>query len=133
MDKLRNQLPDSSSGFFDDEAMSDLPSCVFANHHQINSSQMALNNLGMSNGQSVNNSLRLNTNNFKIQHFMHHSNEISDITATSSPIHQSFNGNIKGSRQHATRERKRTNGNRNAPNGKKFLFKTQIEFNFSFK
>lgn len=124
MEKLsRNQLPDSSSGFFDDEAMSDLPSCVYANvhHHQLNSNQISLNNLGMpSNGAqpSINNNLRMNANSFKMQHFMHHSGDLSDVpaTSTSSPS-LSFNGPLKGgSRQHGTvRERKRTM--RSQPNG----------------
>jgi hypothetical protein len=120
MDKLSRQLPDSSSGFFDDEAMSDLPSCVYANvhHHQMNPNQISLSNLGMqSNGSQppINNNLRMSANNFKIQHFMHHSNELTDVpaTSTSSPS-LSFN-NVKNSRQHGTRERKRTL--RSAPNG----------------
>jgi hypothetical protein len=135
MDKLnRSQLPDSSSSpplnglfhNFDDEAMSDLPSCVYANvhhHHQLNSGQIPLNSLAMtSNGNqssSLNNSLRMNANNFKIhQHFMHHSGDISDVptTSTSSPSLSTFSGPIKNNRQHgAVRERKRTL--RSAPNG----------------
>lgn len=134
MEKLnRSQLPDSSSSpplsgifhNFDDEAISDLPSCIYANvhhHHQLNSGQMALNALGMTGngGQSpsANGNLRMNANNFKLhQHFLHH--EISDAPATStssSPSVNSFGGPIKSARQHgAVRERKRTL--RSAPNG----------------
>lgn len=135
MDKSnRSQLPDSSSSpplsglfhSFDDENMSELPSCVFANihhHHQLNSSQMSMNSIGMtSNGNqspSVNNNLRMNANTFKIhQHFMHHSAEISDVptTSTSSQSMSNFSGPMKNSRQHGSaRERKRTL--KSAPNG----------------
>src|SRR5690349_7119515 len=136
MEKLnRSQLPDSSSSpplggifhNFDDEAMSDLPSCIYANvhhHHQLNSNQIALNSLGMaSNGNqapSGNITLRMNPNNFKLhQHFLQHAGEISDAPATSTSSSSSLNnfgGPIKNSRQHsAVRERKRTM--RSAPNG----------------
>lgn len=145
MDKLnRSQLPDSSSSpplsglfhNFDDEVMSDLPSCVYANvhqHHQLNSGQMSLNTLGMaSNGNhspSLNNNLRMNSNSFKIhQHFMHHSGEISDVptTSTSSPSLTTFSGPIKNSRQHGVvRERKRTM--RSAPNGYLLEMKTMLK------
>ena len=139
MDKVnRSQLPDSSSSpplggifhNFDDEGMSDLPSCIYANvhhHHQLNPGQISINNLGMMpNGNlspSSNNNLRMNSNNFKMhQHFMHHTGEISDTPATStsssSPMN-SFGGPIKNNRQHgAVRERKRTM--RSAPNGYDF-------------
>jgi hypothetical protein len=135
MEKLnRPQLPDSSSSpplsglfhTFEDDAMSDLPSCVYANvhhHHQLNSGQISLNNLGLtSNGNqspSLNNNLRMNANSFKMhQHFMHQSSEISDApaTSTSSPSLSNFSGPIKNNRQNgAVRERKRTM--RSAPNG----------------
>jgi hypothetical protein len=136
MEKMnRNQLPDSSSSpplsgifhNFDDEAMSDLPSCVYANvhhhhHHQMNPGQISINSLGMNsnNGnQSPNNNLRMNSNSFKMhQHFLTHvGTEISDAPATStSSSMQSFGGPIKNNRQQgAVRERKRTM--RSAPNG----------------
>lgn len=135
MEKLnRSQLPDSSSSpplggifhNFDDEVMSDLPSCIYANvhHHQLNSSQIALNSLGMnasgSQSSSASSSLRMNSNNFKLhQHFLQHAGDISDAPATStssSSTMNTFGGPIKNSRQHgAVRERKRTM--RSAPNG----------------
>lgn len=136
MEKLnRSQLPDSSSSpplggifhNFDDDAMSDLPSCVYANvhhhHHQLNPAQISINSLGMTHSgnqsPSANNSLRVNANNFKLhQHFLHHSGEISDTpaTSTSSPSLATFGGPIKNNRQHGVvRERKRTM--RSAPNG----------------
>lgn len=135
MEKLnRSQLPDSSSSpplsgifhNFDDEAMSDLPSCIYANvhhHHQLNSGQISINSLGMmpsgNQSPSANNSMRMNANSFKIhQHFMHHG-ELPDApaTSTSSPVMSNFSGPIKNSRQNsaAVRERKRTM--RSAPNG----------------
>lgn len=134
MEKMnRSQLPDSSSSpplggifhNFDDEGMSDLPSCIYANvhhHHQLNSGQISIGNLGMGNGNQSpsNNNLRMNGNNFKIhQHFMHHSGDIADAPATStssSPSLNTYGGPIKNSRPHGSvRERKRTM--RSAPNG----------------
>lgn len=137
MEKLnRSQLPDSSSSpplggifhNFEDEAMSDLPSCIYANvhhhHHQMNPGQISLNNLGMSsNGNqslSANNNLRMNVNSFKIhQHFLNHGGEMSDAPATSTSASSSmstFGGPIKNNRQQgAVRERKKTM--RSAPNG----------------
>lgn len=134
MEKLnRSQLPDSSSSpplggifhNFEDEGMSDLPSCIYANvhhHHQLNSGQLSINTLGMaangSQSPSANSNLRMNANNFKLhQHFMHQ--EMSDVPATStsssSPMN-TFGGPIKNNRQQgAVRERKRTL--RSAPNG----------------
>lgn len=125
----RSQLPDSSSSpplsgmfhNFDDEAMSDLPSCVYANvhHHQLAPGQISLNSLGIAqSGNQSPNSLRMNVNSFKMhQHFLH--GELSDTpaTSTSSPSLNSFGGPIKNNRQHgaAIRERKRTM--RSAPNG----------------
>ncbi|CRL01864.1 CLUMA_CG015258, isoform A, partial [Clunio marinus] len=137
MEKLnRCQLPDSSSSpplsgifhNFDDEAMSDLPSCVYANvhhhhHHQLSSAQIPLNNLGLSSNTNQSptggNNLRINHNNFKIhQHFLQHSADVSDVpaTSTSTASMSNFGGPIKNNRQHGNvRERKRTI--RSAPNG----------------
>ena len=122
MDKVnRSQLPDSSSSpplggifhNFDDEGMSDLPSCIYANvhhHHQLNPGQISISNLGMTSQT---------TNNFKIhQHFMHHNGELTNPPATSStsPMNATFIGPIKNSRLKETaRERKKTI--RSAPNG----------------
>jgi len=129
MEKLnRSQLPDSSSSpplngifhSFDDEAMTDLPSCIYANvhHHQINSGQISINSLGLMENQSQSTNSRMNANNFKLhqQHFLHHG-EMSDAPATStSSSMNTFGGPIKNSRQHgAVRERKKTM--RAAPNG----------------
>jgi hypothetical protein len=114
---------------FDDEGMSDLPSCVYANvhhhhHHQLNSGQISINSLAMgqsgNQSPSSNNNLRMNANSFKLhQHFLHHAGEILDTpaTSTSSLSLNNFGGPIKNNRQHsaAVRERKRTM--RSAPNG----------------
>ncbi|XP_070496145.1 helix-loop-helix protein 13-like isoform X2 [Chironomus tepperi] len=140
MEKLsRNQLPDSSSSpplsgifqTFDDDAMSDLPSCVYANphhhhHHQLPSSHIQLNNLSAQNlSPNSANSLRLSVNNFRQmqQHFMQHGSEMSEnpsnlSSSTSSSTNNSghFNTQIKNhSRQQGPiRERKRTMSSINA-------------------
>ena len=132
MEKLsRNQLPDSSSSpplsgifqTFDDDAMSDLPSCVYANphhhhHHQLPSSHIQLNNLSPTSA----NNLRLSVNNFRQmqQHFMQHGSEMSENPSNSSSSTNNsgnFNSQVKNhSRQQGPiRERKRTM--RSAPNG----------------
>ncbi|XP_070496158.1 helix-loop-helix protein 13-like isoform X2 [Chironomus tepperi] len=139
MEKLsRNQLPDSSSSpplsgifqTFDDDAMSDLPSCVYANphhhhHHQLPSSHIQLNNLSAQNLSPNSANLRLNVNNFRQmqQHFMQHGNEMSEnpsnlssSTSSSSNNLGNYNAQIKNARQPGPiRERKRTM--RSAPNG----------------
>ena len=140
MEKLsRNQLPDSSSSpplsgifqTFDDDGMSDLPSCVYANphhhhHHQLPSSHIQLNNLSVQNLSPTNSSnLRLSVNNFRQmqQHFMQHGNEMSEnisnlSSSTSSSTNNlgNFNSQVKNARQQGPiRERKRTM--RSAPNG----------------
>lgn len=138
MEKLnRSQLPDSSSSpplngifhNFDDEALHDLPSCIYANVHHHH--QLSMNNLAMgpngSRPQSPNNNLRMNPNSFKMhQHFLHHSGQDmidAPATSTSSASMNSFGGPIKNSRQHsAVRERKRTM--RSAPNGYLFTFQS---------
>ncbi|CAG9804640.1 unnamed protein product [Chironomus riparius] len=136
MEKLsRNQLPDSSSSpplsgifqTFDDDAMSDLPSCVYANphhhhHHQIQPIQ--LNNLSAQNLSPNSANLRLNVNNFRQmqQHFMQHGNEmenpsnLSSSTSSSTNNLGNYNAQMKNARQPGPiRERKRTL--RSAPNG----------------
>ena len=138
MEKLsRNQLPDSSSSpplsgifqTFDDDAMSDLPSCVYANphhhhHHQLPSSHIQLNNLSAQNlSPNSGANLRLNVNNFRQMHFMPHGNEMSEnpsnlSSSTSSSTNNlgNYNAQMKNARQSGPiRERKRTL--RSAPNG----------------
>ncbi|KAG5681295.1 hypothetical protein PVAND_010746 [Polypedilum vanderplanki] len=141
MEKLnRNQLPDSSSSpplssifqAFDDEAMSDLPSCIYANphhhhhhHHQLGQQHIPINNLNASSLSPTpnGNNLKINVNNFRQiqQHFLQH--EFSENTpalsssASSSNNATNFNTQVKNHRQGggAIRERKRTV--RSAPNG----------------
>jgi hypothetical protein len=154
MEKLsRSQLPDSSSSpplsnifqSFDDEAMSDLPSCIYANahhhhhhHHQINHLSIP-NALNTSSGMSPSppplnpnpGNLRLNVNSFRQiqQHFMQQHNEISEIGAlaasSSSSLHnfnnspapsQARNQRQQGSGGGPIRERKQRTA-RSAPNG----------------
>lgn len=144
MDKLnRSQLPDSSSSpplsnifqSFDDEAISDLPSCIYANahhhhHHQLNHMPNTLSaSSGLSSSPpSTNNSsnLRLSVNSFRQiqQHFMQQ-HDIPDVA--SSPTLHNFNNSptslqVKGHHRQSgergggpVRERKRTV--RSAPNG----------------
>lgn len=115
MEKLsRSQLPDSSSSpplssifqSFDDEAMSDLPSCIYANthhhhhhhHHQMNHLPIAMNSSGLSPSpplpQQNSNNLRLSVNNFRQiqQHFMHGDiSEIGQLASSSSSSVHNFN------------------------------------------
>lgn len=86
MDKLsRSQLPDSSSSpplsvifhNFDDDVISDLPSCVYANHHQMNSNNQVMgsgNSGSLLNPGNSQNPLRINTNSIRQiqQHYLHH-------------------------------------------------------------
>lgn len=129
MDKLsRSQLPDSSSSppmssifqNFDDDGMSDLPSCVYANahhHHQLNAGQISINNMSATGSQtSAASNLRMNTNAFRQihQHFIQHA----DVDPPSTSSEQgNFSGQVKALRQQQApaRERKRTL--RTAPNG----------------
>jgi hypothetical protein len=139
MEKLsRNQLPDSSSSpplsaifqAFDDEAMSDLPSCVYANphhhhhhhHHQLVSQHLpTVNNLNASSLSPTPNgsNLKLNVNSFRQiqQHFLQHEmSENPPTLASSSNNAGNFSSQVKTHRQGgAIRERKRTV--RSAPNG----------------
>lgn len=151
MEKMsRNQLPDSSSSpplsgifqTFDDDAMSDLPSCVYANphhhhHHQIPTSHIQLNNLSAQNLSPTSaNNLRLSVNNFRQiqQHFLQHGAEMtenpSNLSSSTSSTNNSgnFNSPIKNhSRQPGPiRERKRTM--RSAPNG--YLESFLYHFNY---
>jgi hypothetical protein len=85
MDKLSRQLPDSSSSpplsvifhNFEDDGISDLPSCVYANH-QVNSNNHGVNgsnNNGLlSNIGNSGNNLRINSSNIRQiqQHYLHH-------------------------------------------------------------
>ncbi|KAL7035061.1 hypothetical protein ACKWTF_008216 [Chironomus riparius] len=134
MEKLsRNQLPDSSSspplsGIFqtlNDDAMSDLPSCVYANSHHQLPSHIQLNSLSTQNLSPASaNNLRLTVNNFRQmqQHFMQHGCEMSENTSnlsssTSSNNSANYNSQHKNNsrQQGPIRERKRTM--RSAPNG----------------
>ncbi|XP_049286698.1 protein dimmed isoform X2 [Anopheles funestus] len=140
MDKIcRSQLPDSSSspplsgiGFhsFDDELMADLPSCVYAQHHQLNTAPGNGNGAGSSNnvGHSshTNNApnLRLNPNSIRqMQHQYLHHTDCLDSSTPPSPSLSTTMGNhpynpppYKIQRQQTNvRERKRMM--RSAPNG----------------
>lgn len=142
MDKMsRSQLPDSSSSpplnnifqSFDDEAISDLPSCIYANahhhhHHQLNHMPNALNSSsGLNSSPPSNNNsnnLRLSVNSFRQiqQHFMQQHGDVQD---PSSPSLHNFNNSptlqVKAHHRQSgngggpVRERKRTL--RSAPNG----------------
>lgn len=116
MDKLsRSQLPDSSSSpplnsifqNFDDDGMSDLPSCVYANahhHHQLNAGQISINNLSMSQTGSPTH----NDGTFRQvqQYFVQHSNE---TNAPSTSKMGNYAAQPKAQRQpKAMRERKTT-------------------------
>lgn len=139
MEKLnRSQLPDSSSSpplsnifhSFDDEAMSDLPSCIYANtHHHHHHHQHQLNHLPMTSAMSSNpsglspspptpphsNNLRLNVNNFRQiqQHFMQQHGDISEMpphaSSSSSSLHN-FN-NSPASSQPNTKTQRQQGGN----------------------
>ncbi|XP_053669241.1 uncharacterized protein LOC128719639 [Anopheles marshallii] len=142
MDKIcRSQLPDSSSspplsgiGFhsFDDELMADLPSCVYAQHHQLNAAPGnggggaggSSNSVG--HGSHTNNApnLRLNPNSIRqMQHQYLHHTECLDSSTPPSPSLSTTMGNhpynpppYKIQRQQTNvRERKRMM--RSAPNG----------------
>jgi hypothetical protein len=117
MDKLtRSQLPDSSSSpplnsifiqNFDDDGMSDLPSCVYANahhHHQLNAGQVSFNNLNMpSTGSPTNNDGPFRQ---VQQYFVQHSN---DISVPSTSKMGSYTSQPKAQRQpKVMRERKTT-------------------------
>jgi hypothetical protein len=138
MEKLsRNQLPDSSSSpplssifqAFDDEAMSDLPSCVYANphhhhhhHHQLAQQHIPINSLNASSLSPTPNGSNLKLNSFRQiqQHFLHEMSENAPAlssSATSSNSVGNFSAPVKNHRQGggAIRERKRTV--RSAPNG----------------
>jgi len=141
MEKLnRSQLPDSSSSpplsifhNFDDDGMSDLPSCVYASahhhHHQLSTGQISLSNLPMqaNNGSSgpstaggSNNNLRMSSTNFRQihQHFMHHEGDPPTTSTSSSVTLNNYTAqSLKAHRQQSgvVRERKRTL--RTAPNG----------------
>ena len=121
MEKLsRSQLPDSSSSpplsnifqSFDDEAMSDLPSCIYANahhhhhHHQMNHLPMSnvltagpsgLSPSPPSNSHASAKNMRLSVNSFRQiqQHFMQQHGDISDmggpLASSSTPaLHTNF-------------------------------------------
>lgn len=81
MDKLsRLQVPDSSSSpplnsmnfHYDDEILSDLPSCVYANQQQMNNGGNNQNNNQQQQQQTGN--LRINSNNLRQiqQQYLHH-------------------------------------------------------------
>ncbi|CAG9804642.1 unnamed protein product [Chironomus riparius] len=133
MEKLsRNQLPDSSSSpplsgifqTFNDDAMSDLPSCVYANSHHQLPSHIQLNSLSTQNLSPASaNNLRLTVNNFRQmqQHFMQHGCEMSENTSnlsssTSSNNSANYNSQHKNNsrQQGPIRERKRTMSSINA-------------------
>ncbi|XP_035891308.1 uncharacterized protein LOC118502800 isoform X2 [Anopheles stephensi] len=140
MDKIcRSQLPDSSSspplsgiGFhsFDDELMADLPSCVYAQHHQLSAAPGNGNGAGSSNsvghGSHTGNppNLRLNPNSIRqMQHQYLHHTECLDSSTPPSPSLSTTMGThpynpppYKIQRQQTNvRERKRMM--RSAPNG----------------
>ncbi|XP_050070884.1 basic helix-loop-helix transcription factor amos isoform X2 [Anopheles maculipalpis] len=141
MDKIcRSQLPDSSSspplsgiGFhsFDDELMADLPSCVYAQHHQLNTAPgngngaASSNSVGHSSSHTGNApNLRLNPNSIRqMQHQYLHHTECLDSSTPPSPSLSTTMGNhpynpppYKIQRQQTNvRERKRMM--RSAPNG----------------
>lgn len=156
MEKLsRSQLPDSSSSpplsnifhSFDDEAMSDLPSCIYASahshhhHHQHQMNHLPMSNvLTASSGLSPSppptnsnaNNLRLSVNSFRQiqQHFMQSHGDISEmgpsLATSSSPSLHNFNNSPASSQAKNQRQqgsggggpiRERKRTLRSAPNG----------------
>ncbi|EAA06089.5 AGAP003739-PA [Anopheles gambiae str. PEST] len=144
MDKIcRSQLPDSSSspplsgiGFhsFDDELMADLPSCVYAQHHQLNTAPgnggAGSSSAGHSAGHSGHTgnappNLRLNPTSIRqMQHQYLHHTECLDSSTPPSPSLSTTMGthpynpppyNKMQRQQTNVRERKRMM--RSAPNG----------------
>ncbi|XP_062565838.1 uncharacterized protein LOC134228076 isoform X1 [Armigeres subalbatus] len=123
MDKIcRSQLPDSSSSpplsglnfhSFDEDLISDLPSCVYANHQ--------LGPATATNPGSAN--LRLNTNSLRqIQHqYLHHTDCLDSPNSVSPSLSNSMNHPYNAApykiqrQQTNVRERKRVM--RSAPNG----------------
>ncbi|XP_065076904.1 basic helix-loop-helix transcription factor amos isoform X2 [Ochlerotatus camptorhynchus] len=123
MDKIcRSQLPDSSSSpplsglnfhSFDEDLISDLPSCVYANHQ-----------LGAATATNVNSAnLRLNSNSLRqIQHqYLHHTDCLDSPSSASPSLSTSLNHPYNAApykiqrQQTNVRERKRVL--RSAPNG----------------
>ncbi|XP_058058625.1 uncharacterized protein LOC131209551 isoform X1 [Anopheles bellator] len=140
MDKIcRSQLPDSSSspplsglhGFhgFDDELMADLPSCVYANHHQLGT--VAGNGAGSGVGVAVGHAghsssppnLRLNSNSLRqMQHQYLHHNECLDSSTPPSPslsttMSHPYNPPPYKIQRQQTNVRERKRMMRSAPNG----------------
>uniref|UniRef100_A0A8D8KEN7 Helix-loop-helix protein 13 n=1 Tax=Culex pipiens TaxID=7175 RepID=A0A8D8KEN7_CULPI len=127
MDKIcRSQLPDSSSSpplsgmnfhNFDEDLMSDLPSCVYANH------QLGAVATATSGNSGAN--LRLNTNSLRqIQHqYLHHTdcldspNSVSPSMSTSIGSHPYNTAPYKIQRQPTSNVRERKRVMRSAPNG----------------
>ncbi|XP_021709107.1 helix-loop-helix protein 13 isoform X2 [Aedes aegypti] len=123
MDKIcRSQLPDSSSSpplsglnfhSFDEDLISDLPSCVYANH-QLGAATATNPNSG---------NLRLNTNSLRqIQHqYLHHSDCLESPSSASPSLSNAMNHPYSAApykiqrQQTNVRERKRVM--RSAPNG----------------
>ncbi|XP_055610844.1 helix-loop-helix protein 6 isoform X2 [Uranotaenia lowii] len=109
---------------FDEDLISDLPSCVYANHHQLGMAAAAASTASTSGAGSSN--LRLNTNSLRqIQHqYLHHTecldspNSASPSLATSMgshPYNPSAPYKIQRQQTSTVRERKRVM--RSAPNG----------------
>lgn len=121
MEKLRqNQLPDSSSSpplseifqTFDDDVMSELPSCAYAQHHiQYPSSNFQFNSTTSSN-------LKLSIDNFKQQNYPEYGSELAlnprNLTLNNP---RNFNAQSKNSQSKSGPIRERKRILRSAPNG----------------
>ncbi|XP_063709916.1 basic helix-loop-helix transcription factor amos isoform X2 [Culicoides brevitarsis] len=115
MDKIcRSQIPDSSSSpplsfhNFDDDLMSDLPSCVYASH------QLSVNN------QANPNNLRLNASNLRQLQYLQHSDHLETVNqsaGSSSSMNTSHYGNYKLQTKMQSNVRERKRMVRSAPNG----------------